>query len=241
MSTNAERLAKLDTERARFERRAAVEARIYSTLPPNLAAPTISNDTDDGAWLSWSASTFQQTPGSVILAALEVSGFAPLPVTLCQWENWRPSPSPGTQAEIPETKRGSFGHLDKLTDSWPIAPLWLVPCVHTGTEAHAIYRKDGQTYRVHVPGPRTVSLSAQRMEIRGDWYYKRGSAQLRYPTEWASIQLTDGTPILGINPRSRAYVDTEQGISGALYFELLTHEQDEFPLSPAALLVKLEG
>lgn len=241
MSVQSE-LAKLDAEYAAARKRIEIKGRILAQLPAELPAPTISNEDSrffdvPGAWLSWRASYSFEAPtkGSQLLAALEGAGFEPVPVTVCRWGSWRPQPEPGALEAIPETKR-----RDTLTDATIVAPLWLEPSPHGGPEARAYYRKDGMIYKVTVPAPWTAGITARRIKTRGNWYYEHGTARLLYPEAWHAIRTADGTSIAGISHLSRAYVDTEQGISGALYFELYT-EQDACPLTPAQFLAVLEG
>lgn len=209
-------------------------AATIAELPP----PSISNESDRaffgarGAWLSWSAPYYGETfTGADILRGLEAAGFAPLPVTLCTWDRYRAQAEPGAQSDIPETK-GRY----TLTDTTPIAPLWIELNGHTGAEARAFYRAGDRLYKVSVPMPAGIAaVTARRVETRGDWHYDRGSARLSFPSAWHAIGPDDGEKVAGLAAQSRAYVDTDQGISGAIYFEPYT-EQETFPLAPSALL-----
>ena len=235
-------LAKLATDYAKAQRRIEIKGRVLGVLPETLPAPTISNEDSKffdapGVWLSWRSRYRHedQIPGSAILAALEANGFEPLPVTVCKWDSWRATPEPGDLEAIPEAK-GRY----TLTDVTIVAPVWLEPRQHCEPEARAYYRKEGTIYKVSVPAPRTMGITARRIETRGNWYFEHGTARLRYPEAWHAVRTADETSIAGISHLSRAYVDTEQGISGALYFELYT-EQTACPLSPSQFLAALEG
>ena len=228
--TISDRLAGLDDERAKLDRRIEAVRRIYTALPGGLDAPTVSNETDAGAWISWHR-PYSHDPAydsSAVLGALEAAGWEPLAATLCRWDDYRPSPEPGHQEDIPDTK-----HRYTLTDTWPIAPLWIVLNQHTGTEAVSFYRQEGRVYRVRVPGPSSASITARRKEPRGTWYYEHGTARLLYPESWHGIGPIDGDNVIGIAAQSRAFVDTEQGISGAIYFDPFV---DPFPFTPAQIL-----
>lgn len=241
MATVRDRLAALDTEAEKLQRRLALEREVYSALPPELTAPTVSNEQTKffdrpGVWLSWSAPLYGEPTisGSDILSALEQAGFTPMPVTVCKWADWRVIAEPGAAEDIPDTK-----HRDTLKDITPAAPLWIVPEQHTGTKACAFYERGGRVFKVSVPGPSRALVTARRKEIHGTWYYERGTARLSFPESWHAVRTADGESVAGISQHSRAYVDTEQGISGAIYFEPYT-EQDAFPLTPAGMLRVLE-
>lgn len=235
--------AALADELAKVTSRLDVQGALLAQLPADLPAPTLSNEHTHyfgtpAAWLSWSSWPGAATPGGwTILDAIERAGWQPLPVTLAKWGSWRALPEPGLLDELPETK-----NRDTLIDVTPIAPLWIEPNQHTGTEARAFYRTPdaGRIVKISVPGPCAARITAQRVEPRGTWYYKHGTARLIFPDAWHAIRTADGNAVAGIAAQSRAYVDTEQGISGAIYFDVYT-EQSDFPLTPAAILRQLEG
>lgn len=220
---------------------------ILAELPASLPQPTISNEStraffgQPGAWVSFSSHYERDYPkGSEILAAIEAAGFVPMAVTLCKWGDYRRTPEPGLQSGIPEVKTWGTRMEYKLTDSEAVAPLWLNPNPFTGTEAHAYYRApSGMVLKVRVQGPARCNIQARRKEYVGGWYYERGSARLAFPDSWHSVE-HEGQPVLNVAKNSGAQVDTEQGISGQLYFTPIAHEQAEFPMSPAMLLAALE-
>lgn len=233
-------------KRERRARREAFEDRIYSELPEHLPNPTISNESETaffnqaGAWLSFHRDYCETWAGSWILAELEKAGFVPIPATLCKWDNYRPTTEPGAQLEIPETGKGCFGRPYTLTESWPLCPLHIRPEQHTGADAIAYYRSpSGLVLKVLVPAPAGVGISGTRTEFPGGWRYKSGSARIHFPESWHSINLESGECVAQLES-PRAYVDTEQGISGALYWAPVAHEQNEFPLTPAQMLAILE-
>lgn len=237
MTTVAQKLNSLDTPKT-GKTREDWAREILSMLPPDLPAPTISNETDKGkptAWLSFRRDYGDTRPGSWFLAQLEAAGFKTLPATLAQYGTWRRSPKPGLQTDLPETSS-----RDTLTDSEPIAPVWIVPCQHCGPDAIAYYEKDGLTFRVSVPAPSSVGIHARRVETLGDWHYERGSGRLRYPEAWHSVHDADGQPVTQICAHSRAYVDTEKGVSGAIYFTPFL-DQVDFPMTGAQFLAALES
>lgn len=247
--TVADKLAALEAKRERFEQQQAAERAILEALPDDLPAPTISNTRCNffgtpGAFLSWHAPYFGETgpSGSEILATLEAHGFEPLPATLCRWDYYRPNPEPGAAEDIPETKRPMPALLYTLQDATPIAPLWIIPFQHGhgDPKARAYYRHAGRIYQVTVAAPRAVGVYARRVESRGSWRYERGTARLIIPDAWHAIRTESGEAVAGVSSGSGAWVDTEQGISGAIYFEPYT-EQREFPLTPAELLAILEA
>lgn len=220
--------------------------RILSELPAHLPAPTISNEKKAGrlhAWVSWRSMDYApegEPKPREILAALEAAGFKWLPASLAKYGSYRRSVHVGLCDELPEEYSRS-----KLQDCEAIAPLWLNASMGGGydsCEALAFYMSpSGIVLRVSVKGPRVFGATARRVEYRGDWYYETGSARLRYPEAWHSVTTpSDETPITQIAAHSGAYRDTEKGVSACLYFTPFLEPQD-FPLSPAQFLARLEG
>lgn len=242
-TTVAKTLKEIDTEITEAVRTLETRRSILLDLPPGMATPTISNTTDTpGAaephgWLSWRGPLrYYGAPegpsGADMLQALEAAGWQPSPLTLCQYGTWRRSVLPGLADEVPEVRR-----RDTLKDTTPIAPLWIEPNQHTGPEAHAFYRAPGgRLYRLSVAGPSGAAVYARRKEARGDWHFESGTARPVFP-EWWHGAICE---VANIGSHTRAYVDTPQGVSGAIYFEPHT-EQDAFPLTPSQLLRLLEA
>lgn len=212
---------------------------IASLLPATLKLPTISNVKEKSAWISFSPDYGMDAKAFAlsVFSELEKSGAKPLPLSLCKWGNYRRSVSPGLTTEIPDEKRGCFGSTDKLTDVEPIAPLWIVPCQFTGVEAQAYYSLNGYTLRVAVKAPLQARLSCHRVEYRGGWRFD-GACSVEFPQAWHALHNDQGECVTHISAHTRGYRDTEQGISGTIYFQPLT-EQESFPLSPAQMLSKL--
>jgi hypothetical protein len=76
-----------------------------------------------------------------------------------------------------------------------------------------------------------VALTCRRVETRGAWHFE-GPASIVFPERWHAH------PACRIESHTRAYVDTPQGISGALYFE--PHDShDEWPMTAADFLRSL--
>jgi hypothetical protein len=233
MTTVAEKLAR----RAEPPKR-DWEADILPMLPADMPAPTISNGKDNdkpNVWLTFRRPYGDTRPGSAFLAQLEAAGFKTLPATLAKYGDWRRTVKLGLQDDIPETSSRS-----ELKDCEPIAPVWIVPCQHCGPDAIAFYEKDGLTFRVSVPAPNSVGVHARRVETRGDWHFERGSGRLRFPEAWHAVTDANLTPIAQVAAHSGAYVDTEKGVSGAIYFTPFLDHAD-FPMTGAEFLAALEG
>lgn len=237
------KLEELKAKHAKELAEAQAEESIYAMLPEDIAkGPTISNlraeppATEPHGWLKFSSPSYdpENTWNPVaVLESLERAGWTAVPATLCKWDDYRRSAYPGLSESIPETKRGSFGHTDKLTDSEPIAPLWIEPQQYGRPEAKLFMRApDGRLFRVLVDIPGVARLEGRRNEYRGGWSYERGSAKVRFPEEWHGHQYCT------ISTHTRAWVDTEQGISGAIYFT--PHdEQEAWPLTASQFLASL--
>lgn len=236
-------VAKLKERREERARKEALEDGIIAILPDDLpAAPSVCNEQlteralEPVAWLSFSAPSYdpQGTWNPVaILQALERAGWKQSPASLCKWDDYRRSAYPGLSEDIPDEKPGSFGRMDKLTDVAPIAPLWITPCPHTNADCKLFMTApDGRLFKVLIDLPGIVGIGARRHEYRGGWSYERGSATLRFPPAWHSH------PHCTVNENSRAYVDTEQGLSGAIYFT--PHdEQSAWPMTASEFLAGL--
>lgn len=217
--------------------------RIAAMLPDSLSIPTISNITQKEnqpyAWLSFSPDygTDAKAFAISVFVELEKAGFKPMPVSLCKWGNYRRSTSFGTVESIPSEKRGCFGSTDKLTDVDAIAPLWVEPCQFTGVEARAYYEKDGKVFKVSVKAPLRAHLSCRRVENMGGWRFD-GACSVNFPQDWHSIYAEGGDCVANISQHTRGYRDTEQGISGTIYWQPNV-EQSEFPLTPAQFIAQL--
>jgi len=218
--------------------------RICALLPESLSLPSIANLKATGpvnGWLSFSPDygTDAKAFAISVFSELEKAGFEPLPLSLCKWGNYRRSVSPGLVADIPNEKRGCFGSTDELNDVEPIAPLYVVPCQFTGVEAVAYYRKGEETFRVCVKAPLRAHLSCRRVEYRGGWRFD-GACTVEFPKAWHEIhgQDDDAQCVAHISARTAGYRDTDQGITGVIYWQPLT-EQSEFPLTPSQFLAQL--
>jgi len=225
-----------------------VELEILRELPPDFKAPGLSSvkDKPDGhdgtnAWASFHAPSYD--PGNTwnpaaVFETLEAAGWELQPATLAQRDNYRPGPECGLLDSLRQERPSGWGRY-QLTDAWPIAPVWVTPCQHTGPDANAFMRtRGGRLLRVSVDLPRVVTVSADRVEPRGTWYYKRGTGRMHHPQHWHAINLPSGTTIAQKAARSHVTVDTEQGISAAIYWEPCG-EQDAWSLKASEFVALL--
>jgi len=230
-------------EMAKMQREEAIIASLPDDLP---MVPTISNirstkrkgRLEPDAWLSFSAPSYDpdKTYNPVaILTSLERGGFRLQSASLVKWDDYRRTVEIGLCEDILEEKPGCFGSTYKLNDIDPIAPVWIGPEQYGNAEMVCFMRHiaTGEMYRVSIDLPGgVVGLCATRKEFRGGWHYERGTAKLRFPQSWHG--LTHCT----ISQHTRAYVDTEQGLSGSIYF--MPHdEQSNWPLSASEFLTEL--
>lgn len=246
--TTANKQTRLDELKARHAAELAeAEAReaICAQLPDSLPLPTISNiRIHEGstepvyAWLSYS--TDYGTDGKAfalsVFSELEKAGAKPMPVSLCKWDDYRRSTYPAAVEDVPDERPGCFGRKYQLADVEPIAPIWVEPNQYTGVDVRAYYEMSGKVYKVKVKAPLATRLSCRRVEYRGGWRFD-GPATLCFPDAWHAIYSGDEC-VANISQHSRAYRDTEQGLSGAIYWQPLT-EQSAFPLSPSQFLAQL--
>lgn len=222
--------------------RANTELQIAEMLPESLPAPTISNISkkpgEPFAWLSFHPEYGQDAKVFAlnVLNTLEQNGAEIVPLTLCRWDDWRRSVAAGLVEEIPATKPGCFGSTYKLNGAEPIAPLWAEPNQHTKQEVRCFYRIGGKLFKITVEAPVAVHLSCRRVEYHGGWSFD-GPATVHFPESWRTLS-ANGEPVAKISPHTKAFRDTEQGISGAIYWSPTT-DQKAFPLTPAAMLAQL--
>lgn len=232
----AERHAK---ELAECQAKEAIE----TLLPESLPLPTISNINDKPgktrAWLSFHApyGTDEKAFALSVFTELEKAGAKIVPLSLCKWDQWRRVVEPGHVDSIPEEKPDGGQRTKKLTDIDPIAPLWVEPNQYTGVEAKCFYEINGQLFKIHVKVPLPARLSCHRIENMGGWRFD-GPCSVLFPQGWHSIHTESGESVANISQHTHGYRDTEQGISGTIYWQPLT-EQESFPLSPAQFLAQL--
>lgn len=207
-------------------------------LPPDIKAPTVSNTREprDGtevhAWMTFSCPSYIYTdrdecdpPG--ILRQMEDLGWQLLPATLIKADNYRPSPRPGLQHEIPEEFGRNMGRPYKRTKTWPMAPVWIdardpeVVCFMVSPR--------GERVRVSIDARLPARISAHRVEMMGGWHYVLHTARLHHPDAWHEIR-RDDQPVARIHAMSKAFVDAPQALSGNLYWQPLV-EQVDFPMS----------
>jgi len=227
MTTKLEQLkARQAKELAKMMR----EMAIAELLPDNVL-PTISNLTDDGAWLSFGAPAYDPNktwnPVS-ILESLESAGFEQVPASLVKWDNYRRTTEPGLCDDIPDVSYSRY----KLTDVEAIAPVWVVPCQHTGTDVQLYMRKGNQLFRVSVDIPRVAHLTARKIESRGDWRFDRQSARVDFPDRWHSLEHCT------VSARSYCQADTDKGLNGAIYF-MPHNEQASWPMKASEFVREL--
>lgn len=94
---------------------------------------------------------------------------------------------------------------------------------------------NGEVMKITLDIPASVSVHAERKTNGYDWYFVRGTARLSHPDHWHNPQI-EGRTIAQKHVKSFASVDTEQGVSGAIYWEPVDHGQDDFPYSARQML-----
>lgn len=198
---------KHDAEVAELNRKLAV----YKMLPEG-EEPIVCNFNkttphEVSAWVSYHGPAYdpdKKFNPVAVLEALESAGWSLIPeASLIKWDTWRRSiePSPLAVAQSHPHKSGY-----RFTDGDAVAPYWVTPNQFTKVEFAAfMLAPDGNVYRVSINAPLRAHISCRRVEYFGNWKFE-GPASLDAPKEWP------------IHPHSRAFKDTEQGVSGAVYF-----------------------
>ena len=228
--------------------REAWVVRVLSEIPENMPAPVISNESERaffgaegepiaGAWLSWSRFSHGSDAEAVwrICADLEAAGWWPCPMSLAAWGQWRPSPAPLPYDDLPKQRPGCSN--ESLTVSDPLCAGWLV-LSDREAEFRTYYRTPGGLLmQVTIELPLPARVRAVRRETLERWHYERGSATLEYPANWDCLGL-GGEQVAQAHSRSCAYVETEQSISGVVYWEPMV---DPCPLTPAGMVEALRN
>lgn len=218
-----------------------VEIGICEMLPDSIPSPLVCNlDSDPGptephGWISFSAPAYDPNKKHnpvAILAALEAAGWKSAPCSLVRKAQYRRSPQIGLFDEMPE----KIGR-DPVTESDPIAPFWVIPNQFTACDFNAFMESpDGRVWRMSFDVPGLASISAKRVYPRGaEWYFERGSAKLHTPPHWHGLDGID----CGMSKWSGATVDTQQGISGWVYFDSFAHNQADYPHPLSTVLAAL--
>lgn len=184
---------------------------VFAMLPDG-EIPTVCNfgkttPHDVRAWISYHGPSYdpENTYKPVeILKGMEALGWKLIPsASLIKFDTWRRSIEPSALADAQAHPHKS-GY--KFTDGDSVAPYWVIPNQYTGVEFCAyMIAPDGEVYRVIFKAPLKACISCRRVENFGGWRFD-GEASLSTPPTWP------------IHNHSDAYKDTEQGISGAVYF-----------------------
>ena len=223
------------------------ELAILRELPEDAPAPLLSNCAGDynttHGWVSWSSPAYD--PDNVydpvaIARAIESAGWTLQPATLVQWDNCQPQPYPALCGDIPDT-RGSY----KFSNSWPIAPFWVELAdsnPHNPPEVLFFMRsRAGLTLRVSIDIRVAACVYARRAEFNGGWRYQQGSARLRIPESWESMD----NAALARHAKSYCcrYGDSfnPQGLRGAVYWEMNNADQSDFSMSVSRIVSMLVG
>lgn len=240
MDTVQQAIAKMEEPKPRRNR----AAEVLPLLPPDMPAPLV-YDTDaschfrGGYSLGWSDPSYGRGEYDpvAILRALEAHGFTPCDTSLVKWDSYRPIPEPFGAGELPAHPHGSgMASRYEVSDLWPMLPCWVRPCQHTGPRFHAYYLFGGERYEVRLSVPRSlVTVYARRVEVRGGWYYERGTAGLRHPDKLHDIRTNGGEVVAMRHAKSfaTAGVVSGQDMDGALYWESVV---EDFPMTPADVL-----
>ena len=85
--------------------------------------------------------------------------------------------------------------------------------------------------------PRIVYLHCRKVENMGGWRFE-GSASVRFPESWKAIHGKASELVAEISKHTAGFRDTEQGISGRVYWNPIP-AQTSFPLTPAQMLAQL--
>lgn len=208
-------------------------------------APTIANISEKPspycgyASISFSAPAYDpehKYSARSIATALESAGWKLAPACRASYGDWRSSIHHGLQENLPdESSRAPF------KEACPVLPVYVTPQQFTNCDLSAwMTAPDGRHYKVSIDIPGKASVSAQKVttgQFGRDWYYARGTAKVQFPESWHELQ-KDGETFATILERA-AWVDTEQGISGRICWQLDAHEPEAFPFTLAEVMAAM--
>lgn len=194
----------------------SLKVAILRELPQDIKPPTLSNlkvnaGDDVNAWCSFSSHAYDpnNTHNPIAIAeALENVGWQIQPASLAKYGDYRRGVHRGFYNELPNVYSRS-----ELKEADQILPVWVRPCQHTNPDAY-FYAKtpNGMFIKVTIDIPGCgAHLHARRVESFGGWYFERGTGRLIHKPQWATM-------FGGMSQYSKCYVDTEQGISGEIYW-----------------------
>lgn len=238
MATVAQRIEELERPK---KDTIALQLEVLRQLPQELPEPTLSNFSEKpftpAGWLHFSKTASNDGYDALaILKSLQDAGWETAPATLVQRDSYRRSTVPGWTDEIPD-------ELDRnrINDRLIICPLWIRMSNFDSYPSICCYMtapSNSRTYQIMLDDPALrVSVNARRHEVKGGWYFERGTAKIHNPKGFQRI----GTPehIAGLSIHCGASVDTEHSINAVLYWKPLIHGQDQFPWSAADMLAVL--
>lgn len=193
----------------------SLKIKILQDLPQDIEPPCLSNlkvkaDEVNG-WCSFTRPSYDpenKYKPIAIAEALESVGWEILPASLAKYGNYRRGVHLGEPHDLPNVYSRS-----ELKEADQILPVWVRPCQHTQPDAY-FYAKTqtGLLIKVSIDVPGCgARLHARRVELLGGWHFERGTGRLHYKPQWATM-------FGGMSQHSKCYVDTEQGISGEIYW-----------------------
>lgn len=238
-------LSEIRARHAREMRETEIKFALLESLGDVPSLPTVANIAPEGkpstycgfASLSFSGPAYdpdQKHSPQAIARAMEAAGWKLAPATRAKYGTWRSQMAYGTQENLPETR-----DRDELKDSWPSLPVWVIPNQFTPCDVECwMVAPDGKHYKVSIDAPGLASIHARRVESLGTWRFASGSAKVQIPEGWHALQDANGETFATVSERL-ASVDTEQGLSGRVSFQLDRDEQDAFPLTLSEVLKAL--
>lgn len=243
MKTTEEQMKELRDRQALEIREAETKFAILEMMPGVPSLPTVANISEKPspycgfASLSFSGPAYDpdktHSP-QAIARALEAAGWKLAPATRAKYGEWRSRMAFGAQDNLPEKQ-----NRDTLKQSWPAMPVWVIPNQFTPCDVECwMIAPDGKHYRVSIDAPGLASIHARRVENFGGWRFERGSASVQFPAGWHGLRDSNGETFASVSERL-AVVDTEQGISGRISFQLDRDEQESFPLKLSEVLKAL--
>lgn len=192
-----------------------LKIRILKELPQDIKPPVLSNIGSKyggvKAWCSFTCPSYDPSNSHdpiAIARSLENAGWTIQPASLAKYGDYRKSVYRGLPNELDQESSRA-----KLKEAEEILPVWIRPQQYTAADAYFFMKTpNGLFIKITIDVPRCgIAIYARRVETFGGWYFERGTGRMSFPTEMNTM--------FGGVLSAKCYVDTDQGISGEMYWK----------------------
>lgn len=214
-STVAEQIEMILNPKPEADHRSLM-VKILQELPQDIKPPVTSNVGSNykgvSAWLSFNGPAYD--PNNThnpldIVKALENVGWKLLPASLAKYGNYRAAVWFGNPDQLPEQSSRA-----KFVSAESILPVYVRGAQHNHSKPSLemyMQTPSGFNVKVLIAIPHSLCLLNAKRAHNGEYYYYvRGTGSMSYKPTWSKL--------FGGILSSRCYVDTDDGLSGELYW-----------------------